>query len=432
MDGADSPFPTQEIIGIVVCLVLSAFFSGSETALTKISETRARHLLDHEPQKYAMLGFWLESKRRILAALLVGNNLVNILASVLAFQVAYWFWPHYAEAISVSGLTIVVLIFAEITPKSVALQLSDNVSVVLLRILWVVDKVLWVFTAPLSRIPLLLMGRSASLAPEPAVTEGEIEYQIRLGHDQSVFEEKVQGELLMSVVEFSETHVKEVMVPRTDVFGLDAGTTLPDAVRAILERGHSRIPVYRGNMDEIIGLLYAKDLLQVIGRKDTNATKSIETLIRKAPMFAPETQKISDLLTRMRRNGQHMAIVVDEFGGTSGLVTLEDIIEELVGEIRDEFDLEEAMVKKMGDDHWHVDARLSIHDLKDVTGISLPDSGEYESVGGFVVTSFGTIPKKGAVVQVPGVELRVLSSDERHVERLEIKIMDDILKVEDE
>lgn len=422
MDGADSPFPTKEIIGIIVCLVFSAFFSGSETALTKISENRARHLLDSEPHRYAILSFWLESKRRILAALLVGNNLVNILASVLAFQVAYLFLPHYAEAISVIGLTLIVLIFAEITPKSIALQLSEKVAVVLLRIIWVVDKLFWIVTAPLSRIPMLLMGRSASLMPEPAVTEDEIEYQIRLGHDQSVFEEKVQGELLMSVVEFSETHVKEVMVPRTDVFGLDAGTSLSDAVRAILDRGHSRIPVYSGNLDEIVGLLYAKDLLQVIGNKDAASTKSIEQLIRKPPMFAPETQKISDLLSRMRRRGQHMAIVVDEFGGTSGLVTLEDIIEELVGEIRDEFDLEQAMVKKVGDDLWHVDARLSIHDLKDATGISLPDSGEYESVGGFVVATFGTIPPKGTVVQVTGLELRVMSSDERHVERIELRI----------
>jgi CBS domain containing-hemolysin-like protein len=236
-----------------------------------------------------------------------------------------------------------------------------------------------------------------------------------------VFEEQEQGQLLMSAVEFSDIMVKEVMIPRTDIFGLEKGTPLDEAVELIIEQGHSRIPVYEENLDQIVGLLYAKDLLRFIQRCGSDPKAPIASMVRGAPKFVPETQKIHTLLGDMRREGQHMAMVVDEFGGTSGLVTLEDIIEELVGEIRDEFDPEEALIRPVGEDRWQVDARLSLSDFRDETGIELPDSGDYESVGGFVVAQHGRIPRRGRTVAAPGAELTVVDSDARHVKRLEVR-----------
>jgi putative hemolysin len=423
MDPANSAFPFVETVGIVACLLASAFFSGSETTLTSISERKAARLIAAQPERFGILEFWLQKKRRILSALLIGNNAVNILCSVLAYQVALYFLPHFAEAISVFGLTIIVLIFAEITPKSLAMHYAESLVVTVLRFVWVIDKMLWVLSEPLSRIPIFIMRGSPVTDAEPAVTEDEIEYQIRLGHDKAVFEEKEQGDLLMSAVEFSDTQVKEVMLPRTDIVGLDIETALEDSVTAVINSGHSRIPIYRENLDNIVGLLYAKDILRHLNAKDSIDKTTIESIIRKNIFFAPETQKVSTLLAKMRRRGQHMAIVVDEFGGTSGLITLEDIIEELVGDIRDEFDYNEEMIKRIDGDTWLVDARVPLGDLKAVTGIELPEDGDYESVGGFVVAEYGAIPAADTIVERPPVALRVLASDPRHVQKLEIKLL---------
>ncbi|MCP4677125.1 MAG: HlyC/CorC family transporter [Deltaproteobacteria bacterium] len=423
MDGHDIAFPISEIIGMVACIVCSAFFSGSETALTHLAETRIRQLLESQPERYGIFSFWLENKKRILTTLLVGNNLVNILCSVLAYQVAFYFNPGWAEAISVSGLTIILLVFAEITPKNLALHYAESIAVPLLRVIWLVDKPLWIVSKPLTGIPTLLLRKFGHTTDPQVVTEDEIEYQIRLGHDQAVFEEEAQGDLLMSAVKFSDIDVKEVMVPRTDMFGLDLTTPAAEAVEAVIKSGHSRIPVYGDNLDNTIGLLHAKDLLVGLQKRGSVGLPSIQNLIRKPPMFAPETQKISYLLAKMRKRGRHMAIVVDEFGGTSGLITLEDIIEELVGDIRDEFDADEVPIRKVDETTWIVDARVSISDLKDSTGIELPDSGDYESVGGFIVARYGNIPVTGTIVSTEVVQAKILTSDARHIERLEIKLI---------
>jgi CBS domain containing-hemolysin-like protein len=337
----------------------------------------------------------------------------------LAYRVALRFLPNYAEAVSVFGLTLVVLVFAEITPKSLALYYSEQLAVTMLRIIWLVDKVLWVVSAPLSRFPELFIRKSDIFAQDPPVTEDEIEFQIRLGHDQAVFEEEAQGDLLMSAVEFSETNVREVLVPRTEMFGLDVTTPVEEAADAVIEKGHSRIPVYQDDLDHIIGILHAKDLLLHM-RHGNNDLLSIENIIRKPPLFSPETQKIRELLAKMRKRRTHLSIVVDEFGGTSGIVTLEDIIEELVGEIRDEFDYEEAAVRQIDSTTWIVDAKLSIGDLKDATGIELKESKDYESLGGFVVAEYGNIPRSGTIISLPGLKLRILASDARHVEHVEV------------
>lgn len=428
----DNSVPWQEIIGIVVCLLCSAFFSGTETALTRFPDGKARHLVESDPRRYGLLEYWLVHKRRIMSTLLLGNNIVNIIVSILGYQVAVHFLPDYAEAVSVFGLTLILLIFGEITPKSVALQRWEVLAVPMLRITWLLEKALFPVVWPLSRIPALLLGKRGSALMEPQVTEDEIGYHIRLGHDNQVFEEKEQGELLRSAVEFPETLVKEVMIPRTDIFGIDVETKLMDAINAIIDQGHSRIPVYRGSLDEVAGLLYAKDLLKCLTRPKEKIPETIEPLVRK-PIFAPETQKVSDLLGMMKQKGQHMAIVVDEFGGTAGLITLEDIIEELVGDIRDEYDGEAdvTLVHKIEEGMWQVDARISIYDLRDEIGVMLPDSGEYESLGGFVIAQHGSIPEKGTVVETPDAVITVLASDARHVEQVEVRLVPTDQQVDD-
>ncbi len=418
--------PFADIAGIIACLMASAFFSGSETALTSIASTRARHLVDSDPGRYGILTFWLEHRKRIVTTLLVGNNIVNIVCSILAYRVALQYFQSYAEAISAFGLTLVILVFGEVTPKTIALVHGEKVAVPLLRIVWIVDKLFWVITAPITRIPEFFLGRTHTEVDDPTVTEDEIEFQIRLGHDREVFEETEQGELLMSAVEFQDIAVKDVMIPRTDIFGLEVTESLEDSLVTIIAKGHSRIPIFHDNLDEIIGLLYVKDLLKLLNDGCEGGVRpSLESMVRNPPLFVPETRKISNLLAEMRRKHLHMAIVVDEFGGTSGLITLEDIIEELVGDIRDEYDTEDIMVRKVEEHTWRVDARLRLIDLFEQTGIELPDTGDYESVGGFVVAQHGSIPREGSVITSHGLRITVLLADDRRVRKLEISTFDE-------
>jgi putative hemolysin len=417
----DSGLPVGEIVGIVACLVAIAFFSASETALTTITRSRAEVLANQDPGRFKILEVWTSHKRRIVAALLVVNTVANILCSILGYRVALHFLPDYAEAVSAFGLTLVILAFAEITPKGVALHHAERIVVPLLRIVLVFDFLLRPIAWPLSRIPGLITGRWADHDDGDAPTEDEIEFHIRRGVDQAVFEEQGQGELLMSAMEFPDTMVRDVMIPRTDIFGIDRRTPLVEVAQMLIEAGHSRVPVYDSNLDHVVGLLYAKDVLRQIHRRSVEGEVTAGDLVRGEPMFAPETQKISALLADMRRRGMHMAMVVDEFGGTAGLITLEDIIEELVGEIRDEFDPEEPLIQKTGEGRWQVDARISIHDLHDETGVDVPDTGDYASIGGFVIAEVGRIPRRGKIVERGEFEIAVIDADARHVKRLEIR-----------
>jgi putative hemolysin len=418
----DSELPIAEIIGIAACLVACAFFSAAETALTTITRSRAEVLINQNPERFRVLEKWTANKKRIIASLLVGNTLVNILCSILGYRVAMAFLPeHFAEAISVAALTLVILAFSEVTPKGLALHYSERIVIPLFQIVRVFDFFVRPISWPLSRIPGLITGRYAEHNDQDAPTEDEIEFHIRRGVDQKVFEEREQGELLMSAMEFPDTMVKDVMIPRTDIFGIDKRTPIADVAQMLIESGHSRVPVFDANLDHVAGLMYAKDVLRQIHRRSGGDATTAGDLVRGEPLFAPETQKISALLTDMRRRGQHMAMVVDEFGGTAGLITLEDIIEELVGEIRDEFDPEEPLVRKIDDGRWQVDARVSIYDLNDETGIALPDTGDYASVGGFVLAQVGRIPRRGRVIERADAEIIVIDADARHVKRLEIR-----------
>jgi putative hemolysin len=410
-----------EIAGIILCLIFSALFSGSETALTSISTTRARFLIQESYEKWGPLKKWLNSKRQLLTTLLVGNNVVNILCSILAYRLAYRYVPNWAEAISVFGLTLVILIFAEISPKGLALNHSEKIAVPALRFVWFMDKILYPISRPLSRLPLLLFSVNVSEDGEPMPTEDEIKYHIKRGLDKAIFDDSNQAELLMASIEFSITMVKEIMIPRTEMSGLEENSTLEEALCTVLESGHSRLPIYKDNPDHIVGILHAKDILSYLQKNNVSKEFKVYSIMRKDVFFAPETQKISLLLTDMRRRSSHIAIVVDEFGGTAGIITLEDIIEELVGEIHDEHDVDEPEVREVEDNRWVVDAMMTIPDFENETGVILPESENYESIGGFVVHHLGRIPKRGKTLNTAGLQITVIDSDLRHIKLLEIR-----------
>jgi len=414
--------PLPEFIGLAVCLLFSAFFSGTETALTALSHSRTKQLIDEGDRFSPVLRAWLDRPNRMLTTLLVGNNLVNILGSILAGRIAHAYLDSYADAVAVAAMTAVVLVFGEVTPKTYAKHNPERVAVPAMYLVRLFEYAFFPVAWSLARFGrglVRVVGGNAS-TDGPSVTEGEIEYMIELGQKEGVFEEDARGELLSSALEFNEIIAKEIMIPRTKAHFLQVDTPLKEALEKAIAWGHSRIPVYGATLDQVEGVLYAKDLLQAT-RAEPRKPRALGRVIRRSLLIVPETQHVSDTLREMQRRRLHLGVVVDEFGGTAGIITIEDIIEELVGEIRDEYDKEEEPLRQVDDDHYVVDAQMSIFDLGEALSVEFPDDGEYESVGGFVISQLGKVPEVGTTLDFAGLQLRVLAASDRRISRLRVE-----------
>ncbi len=419
--------PLAEIIGLGCCLLFSGFFSGTETALTALSLSRSQQLIDEGDRWAPVLRRWIAHPNRILTTLLVGNNLVNILGSVLAYKVAAALMGSdvdavAVDAVAVGAMTLVVLVFGEVTPKTYAKHNPERVAIPAMYVVRLFEYLFFPLAVVLARFGRLLVrlvgGKDAS--DGPSVTEGEIEYMIELGQKEGAFEEPAQGSLMASALEFRETLAKEVMIPRTHVHFLQIDTPVKEALEKAIAWGHSRVPVYGKSLDHVEGVLYAKDLLQMTHFAPASK-QSLRRVIRRNLLFVPETQRISDTLQEMRFRRLHLGIVVDEFGGTAGLVTIEDILEELVGEIRDEYDKEEEPLRQLDDGSWIANAQISVNDLGEALGVEFPDNADYESLGGYIVNELGKVPDAGVEVTFGGLRMEVIAGDERRVTRVRIE-----------
>ncbi len=390
--------PTWKWLLGVFFLVGSAFCSGTETALTALGDARARQLLDSGGRRPRMLRVWIDHPERVLSTLLIGNTLVNIGAGALAASIgsaiamrAGW-GAATAIAAATALATAVILFFGEIVPKTLAKRQPVRISLMLIPAVRVVTAVLWPVSAAVTRATsafVSLFGGGAPVAP--AVTSEEIEYLIEMGTKEGVLDE-VKEELLNSVLEFADRVTKEIMVPRTRMVALDAETPADELVRIVAENPFSRMPVYEGSVDNVVGILLVRE---IIGEVRRGSTIDLGKYLKPA-FFVPEQMKISRLLKEMQRRRTHIAVVVDEFGGTSGLVTLEDVIEEIVGEIQDEADVEAA------------------------PEIRFPEDGDYETLGGFVTATAGRVPPVGSLLAWDGLTFTVRAGDERRVSRVEI------------
>ena len=418
----DSPLPVAEIVVLGVCLLFSGFFSGTETALTALSQSRCQQLIDEGDRWAPVLKRWIAHPNRILTTLLVGNNLVNILGSILAYRVADYFLDSYVEAMAVAAMTLIVLVFGEVTPKTYAKHNPERVAIPAMYLVRIFEFLFFPLAVVLARFGRLLVrlfgGKDA--AGGPTVTEGEIEYMIELGQKEGAFEEPAQGTLMASALDFKETIAKEVMIPRTAAHFLQMDTPAAQALEKVIAWGHSRVPVFGEDTDHVEGVLYAKDLLQMTAYAPPSK-HSLRRVVRRNLLFVPETQRISDTLGEMRTRRLHLGVVVDEFGGTSGLITIEDILEELVGEIRDEYDREEEPLRQVGEGIWVANAQISIGDLGELLDVEFPDNGEYESLGGMIVNELGRVPEPGAEVRIEGLLMKVTAADERRVARVQIE-----------
>jgi len=410
-----------EALAVAVCLLLSAFFSGSETALTSLSPSKANQLID---EGKPWLRLWLDHPIEVLTTILIGNNVVNVASSALATDLAARALAgteaeHWAIPVAIGVMTFLLLTFGEITPKAISKRFHMQVSSVSIRILKPMYFVCIPLTKVFVKITQLVMRLFGGDPDEksPFVTFEEIEYLIELGAREGQFEEGKE-KLLMSVVDFPDTIVREIMIPRTDMTSLSLNATMDEVLEVLLECGHSRLPVFGESLDNILGLFYAKDVIQIVSEKRTEKF-SLQEQIRD-PYFIPETKKIEDLLKNFRTNRIHMAIVVDEFGGTAGLITLEDIIEEIFGEIQDEYDRDEKQLSEVGG-IVSADARTDIEDLESFFDLTFPEESDYETLAGFLLSEAGEIPAVNDEIVWKDLTFTIVEADEKQIIRVEIE-----------
>jgi CBS domain containing-hemolysin-like protein len=425
----------------LVFLFGSAFCSGTETALTALGDARARQLREAGGRRGRMLGLWVDHPERVLSTLLIGNTLVNVGAGALAASIGADLagWTGWKTgtlvAVTTAAATIVILFFGEIIPKTIAKRHPVTISLAAVPLVRAACWALWPVSVWATRATDVFFRLIGVKAPaSPVVTSEEIEYLIEMGTREGVLDE-VKEELLNSVLEFADRVAKEIMVPRTRMVAIDREVEPEELVRIVTENPYSRIPVFEGSVDNVVGILLVREIVAALRQGGAGSISLGKHL--KPPFFVPEQMKISRLLKEMQRRHVHLAIVVDEFGGTSGLVTLEDVLEEIVGEIQDEGDVESAPVKAVSPGVWLADAAVPLHDLEEYLNgaaapgeegagpaeearVRFPEQGDYETLGGFVTATAGRVPPVGSILTWDGLTFTVRAGDERRVTRIEI------------
>ncbi len=417
-------------IALVILLLLSGFFSSSETALISLSRAKVKHLVEKKEPNAEIIANLLSHSPRLLAAILLGNNLVNIMASALATAIAIRHFKSYGVGIATGVMTFLILVFGEIGPKTYAIRHAEKIALRSAKLINVFIVILYPIARLLvfvSNLFLRLFGQAA-IHEEPFLTEGEIKAMLAMGEEEGIIEEG-EREMIHSIFEFGDTIVKEVMVPRMDVICIDSKKTLAESLRVILEEGYSRIPVFEENRDNIIGILYAKDILPFLARGETK--KKVKEVIRPA-YYVPESKRVNELLRELQKNKVHMAIVLDEYGGTAGIVTIEDLLEEIVGEIFDEYDLEEEpMIEKLKDGQIRVDARLDLDEARENLGFTFPEDVESETFGGFVYSLLGRVPEEGETITFNNFLFTIEKVKQRRISKILVKKLEKSEKKEE-
>jgi putative hemolysin len=407
---------------VALCILASAFSSSTETALTALGEARARQLVDEGGHRTLQL--WLDHPSRVLATLLVVNTLANTLSAALMTELIDGLGASNAVALATGIATLLLLAFGEVTPKTLARQYAPSYAPIVMPLVTIAYWLSYPLVSVLGAVPkrierLFKKGSEATSEHGPALTSDEIEYMIDLGVRQGVLDRE-KSALLTSVLEFTDIVTREVMVPRLSVVALPIDATKEEVLKTILDSEHSRIPVYEGSVDEIVGVLYVKTLLADLEMGRLNGPFEIRRYV-KPPYFVPELMKISRLLREFQQRKLHLAIVVDEFGGTAGVIALEDVVEEIVGEIQDEQDVEEGRVKLLADGTVVADAAIPLRDLEEHLKVDFPDELDADSLGGFVTGLAGKVPPVGSVLVWEKIRFTVRAGDDRRVTRVEMR-----------
>ena len=405
------------LLALLILLILSGFFSGSETALLALDKLRVRFLQQKQHPGADKLAALLENPDRLLSGILVGNNLVNIAASVIATGLCVSYFGEGGELLTVLILTPILLIFSEVCPKTYAAQYPEKMSFLVLNpirfVVWILAPVIFVVSS-ISRLMTSFIRKKEG--EKLSVSEDEIKAMIEVGEESGVVAAE-QRQMLHGIFDLSETRVRDIMIPRTEVVGIDISASFQDVLVAIQEKRHSRFPVFNENLDSIVGVFLAKDVLDYITRPEQFCLKD---LCRK-PYYVPESKRIGVLLQQFKKKHEHLALVVDEYGGMEGIVTLEDVIEEIVGEIHDEYDTEELDFRKLGKGHYLIDAVMPLREVNRRFDLTIPEE-HVTTLAGHLMHLMGKIPVEGDSCEEGNLLFRVRRMEDRRIEEIELFI----------
>ena len=423
------PSDTYQIIILLILLALSAFFSSNETARMSVNKIRLRSLADEGNKRAAMALDILENQTpKLLSAILIGNNIVNISASSLATTLAYSFGGYMVSIVTVI-LTVLILIFGEITPKNYATINSEKIT---LRYIPVFKFLMTIMTPVIFIINLFSRGVMRLMRVDPdaaskAMTEEELRTIVDVSHEDGVIESD-EKEMIYNVFDLGDATAKDIMVPRVHVTFADVESTYDELIEIFREDKFTRLPVYKDSQNNIVGIINMKDLLLY----DKNEEFVIDRFLRK-PHFTYETKSISDLLVEMKDSTFNIAIVLDEYGDMAGLITLEDILEEIVGEIHDEYDeKEDELVQKISDREYIIEGSMHLDDVNDHLNTEL-DSEDYDSLGGFIIEHLDRLPVAGdEVVTDDGIRLVVEKLDKNRIEKVHVYLPENLHKSNEE
>ena len=420
------------ILLIVALVMLNAFFAAAEMALVSVRKTRIKQLVEEGNAKARTVLALIEHPTSFMSAIQIGLTMVGFLASAftaisVAELAAVWLVSlgvpaDSAKPVAVVTMTVllslITIVFGEIAPKSLAIQHAERLALNFagtVRLLSIVALPAVKLVSFLSDLIVRPFGAHARFT-NPILTEEELRMLVEAGEEEGVLEVE-EKEMIHSIFDFTDTVARQVMVPRTDMDAAPVTSTLDELLDVITDSGHSRIPIYEENVDNITGVVHAKDLLPVL-RQDKRLFE-IQAVMREA-YFIPETKDVGELLAEFKRGNVQMAIVRDEYGGTAGLVTVEDLLEEIVGEIFDEYDVEEPLIDVIDEDHAIVSARMSIDDLNEQMNMDIPESEEYETIGGFVFDQFGRQPDQGELIIWSNLDFVVHSLEGGRLHRIEV------------
>jgi putative hemolysin len=422
-------FPIGEILFLVFLTFLEAFFVAAEIALVSVRRSRIDQLVEEGSAGARRVRKLIDDPGRFLAVSQLGLTFIGFFASAFAavslvtglasllegFGVAAGSAESAALIVVTIVLALFTIVFAELIPKAIALGAPERFALILSRPIDVLARVLGPVVGVLNGITRwVARSMGVEMNQDAAISAEELRLIVERGGEQGVLEAE-EEQMINAVIELGDRRVHEVMVPRVAIASVPADATLEEAIDLVVEVGHSRIPVYHDTIDEIVGILYAKDLLPYL-KHDAGPRPALRKLLR-PPVLVPESMTVDDLLHEFQRRKVHIAVVLDEYGGTAGLVTIEDLLEEIVGEIQDEYDVEEPMVVRLSDHEARVDGRADVDEILELfdLDLQLEDEDEYDTVGGLVYHRVGGVPAPGDSVDVDGLRLTVESTDGRRV-----------------
>ena len=417
---------TSDIIQLVIVIILlsaSAFFSSAETALMTSNKLKMRNLAENGDKRAAKVLKVTENTDKMLSAILIGNNIVNLTASSISTALTLKIFGSKLVGIATGILTFLILVFGEITPKNVA---SKNAEKMALAYIGVISFLVTLLTPVIfivntvSKFVISIFNKNSD--DNNAVTEEELRAMVEYSHEEGVIENE-EKKMIVNVVDFGDTVAGDIMVPRVDMVMVDEKSSYEEILQVFREERYTRIPVYEETPDNVIGILNVKDFLLIEDKENF----IMKELLRE-PLYTYEYKKTSALMMDMRKTGANIVIVLDEYGITAGLITLEDMLEEIVGEIRDEFDADEDEgITKVSDLEYLIDGSTNLDDINDRIGLSL-SSEEYESIGGLIMEKLGRLPVEGEIINFDNIVLTVKKMDHARIEKVCLKLKQPVVK----